>query len=153
MKNDEELLEGAFPCVGASDNARFYLLDPNILAVVPLPDTDDNGPTSLQSIRFQENFWRKRDSRGGCVVFMDRVLTQDRDARRNYQTKPNPRLFSGFALVTESVLGRAVSSMFVGLSAPAVPTKVFDSIGNAKAWLVTLHQDPTASTTHWSKLS
>ncbi|HET9954636.1 MAG TPA: hypothetical protein VFQ61_09030 [Polyangiaceae bacterium] len=138
--SDESLLGGHFEPVGTTDNATFYLVADRVLAIVPFTDTDDNDTTSLQSIRFQENFWRERGARGSCIVFMDRVLTQDRRARENYKTAPDASLIAGFALVTSSMLGRAVSSLFVGLSAPAVPTKVFPTMVEAMRWLTSLNQ-------------
>lgn len=143
--SDEVLLGGHFEPVGRTDNATFYLVAERVLAIVPFVDTDDNGATSLQSIRFQENYWRERGTRGSCIVFMDRVLTQDRDARENYKLAPDAALISGFALVTSSMLGRAVSSLFVGLSAPAVPTKVFSTMAEAMKWLTTLSPSRSAT--------
>lgn len=143
---DEELLEGVYPCIGSSDNARFYLLTPHIIAILPFPDSNDNASTSMQSIRFQEAYWRSQRRRGGGIVFMDRVLHQDRQARLVYKTAPEPSLILGFALVTESIFGRALSSLFLGLSAPAVPTRVFSSQREAKPWLMSLLAVPDSST-------
>lgn len=142
---DDALLGGQFEAVGTTDNATFYLVAERVLAIVPFPDTDDNGATSLQSIRFQENYWRERGTRGTCIVFMDRVLTQDREARENYKMAPDATLISAFALVTSSMLGRAVSSLFIGLSAPAVPTKVFPTMAEAMKWLTSLNPSPSAT--------
>lgn len=135
MTGDDTLLGGPHPCLGQTDNARFYLLSPSIIAVVPFVDSEDDARTSLQSIRFQESYWRGRGLRGGSIIFMDRVLRQDWSARQNYKTAPDRALFTGFALVTESLLGRAVSAMHLGLSAPSIPTRVFASQREAKQWL------------------
>ncbi len=143
--SDESLLGGRYPVVGSTDNATFYLVAEDVLAIVPCEDSDDNDRTSLQSIRFQERYWRERGRSGSCIVFMDRVLTQDRAARENYKSKPDNELIRAFALISSSMLGRAVSSLFVGLSAPAVPTKVFSSMPEAMEWLSSLRQSDSTT--------
>jgi len=132
---DRALLGGEYPHVGNTRNAALYRLGQRVLAVVPFADSTDDGESSLESIRLQERYFRTAGVPGGSVIFIDRVLEQDRAARQNYRTVPDPQLLTGFALVTRSVLGRAFSAVYVGLSAPRVPTRVFSSLDQAMVWL------------------
>lgn len=134
---DFALLGGERPLLDRSRNASFYLLDDDLVAVVPFRDAFDGAESSLESIAIQEAYFKRRGVRGGSVIFMDRVLEQDRAARQNYKVVPDPKLISGFGLVTESVFGRAISSLFLGLSATRVPTRVFPNLAQAALWLKT----------------
>jgi hypothetical protein len=132
---DFELLGRPYPLLGTTPNARFYLLEPDLVAVVPVPDAFDNAETSRASITLQESYFQAQGVVGSSVIFIDRVLQQDRGARQNYKLLPNPELIFGFAIVTESILGRAISSLFLGLAATRVPTRVFANLGQAVTWL------------------
>jgi len=53
-----------------------------------------------------------------------------------------PALFYGAALIVTNPLARAIGSFFLGLTRPAVPTKLFESVEEAAAWAAT--QRPAA---------
>jgi hypothetical protein len=120
---------------GTSDNADFYEVEPGILAVVPFDGTEDNAETARQSVTIQLDYLRARGKRAGVVVFMDPVLEQHAGARTVYRDLPDPAFQVCFALVGSSAFGRAVGSVFLGLSRPRVPTKMFGSFGEAVAWI------------------
>ena len=44
-------------------------------------------------------------------------------------------MITGFALIGGTVFGRAVASVFPGLSRPSAPTKMFGDLERALAWL------------------
>jgi hypothetical protein len=66
---------------------------------------------------------------------MDPVLEQDAGARTVYRDLPDPAFQVCFALVGSSAFGRAVGSVFLGLSRPRVPTRMFGSFEEAVAWI------------------
>ncbi|HUX33888.1 MAG TPA: hypothetical protein VMV51_08435 [Gemmatimonadaceae bacterium] len=121
--------------IGASDNADFFEVEPGILAVVPREGTDDNAHTARQSIAIQLDHLRARGAPAGIVVFMDPVVEQDAGARTVYREAPDPELQRCFALVGSSAFGRAVASVFLGLSRPRVPTRMFATFDDAVAWI------------------
>lgn len=121
--------------VGTSSNADFYEVEPHILAVVPFEGTDDTAATATESVTIQLDYLRTRGVRAGVMVFMDPVAEQDAGARAVYRDLPDPTFQACFALVGSTMFGRAVGSVFLGLSRPKVPTKMFGTIGEAVDWI------------------
>lgn len=121
--------------IGSSGNADFYEVEPHILAVVPFEGTDDTTETATESVTIQLNYLRPRGVRAGIIVFMDPVAEQDAGARAVYRDLPDPTFQACFALVGSTMFGRAVGSVFLGLSRPTVPTKMFGTVPEAIAWI------------------
>ena len=120
--------------IGRSDNADFYELDEGLLAVVPFEGTTDDANTARQSVQIQHDYLRPRGRRAGVVVFMDRILEQDASARAVYRDAPDPAFITCYALVGGTAFGRAVGSIFIGISRPRVPTRLFATLEEARAW-------------------
>lgn len=125
----------AWSRIGRSGNADFFEIEPGVLAVVPFDRTTDTAATAAESIRIQVTHLRDCGRRAGTVVFMDRVVAQHADAREVYRTAPDPTFQTGFALVGSTIFGRAVSSIFIGLHPPRVPTRLFGTFEEALAWI------------------
>lgn len=121
--------------VGATDNAEFFAVEPGVLAVVPHEGCVDDEDTARQSVEFQHAYWRDQGRAGSALIFMDRVRDSASGARRVYGELPDPALIRGFALIGGTVFGRAVASVFIGLSRPAAPTKMFGDVERARIWL------------------
>lgn len=126
--------------VSTTDNATLYEIEPGILAIVPHEGAVDTAETAAQSVEAQHAHWRAARRRGGAVVFMDRVRDSQAGARRVYGELPDPRWITGYALVGGTVFGRAVASVFIGLSKPSRPTRMFGDLGSALDWLRGLEQ-------------
>ena len=62
------------------------------------------------------------------------MASQDKEARRVYQSEPEPALMLGSALVGGSLLSRAMGSFFLGLSRPKIPVKMFATLDEAMVW-------------------
>ena len=120
--------------LGRSGNATFMLADPCVIVVAPDEGCTDDETTARQSISFQQAYWRSQGTMGAAVVLMDRVAHQTKEARRVYQGEVDPSILSRFALVSSSVFGRAVASVFMGLARPIIPTRMFGSVAPALAW-------------------
>lgn len=121
--------------IGESDNARFYQIEPGVLAVVPFTGVADTARTAADSIRIQLDHLKTAGRRAGTVVFMDPVVAQDSGARDVYRNAPDPMFQTGFALVGSTMLGRAVASVFMGLHPPRVPTRMFGTFEEALSWI------------------
>lgn len=134
----------AWKAAGATDNAEFFEIEPGILAVVPHAGSVDNAITATQSIELQHAYWQERGRRGGSVVFMDRIRDSQVGARQVYGQLPDPKLITGFALVGGTIFGRAVASVFLGLSRPSAPTKMFGEVARAMNWLRGLDPESNA---------
>jgi hypothetical protein len=53
-----------------------------------------------------------------------------------------PSLFYAAALIVSHPLARAIGSFFLGLTRPAVPTRLFPTVEEAAEWVIT--QRPVA---------
>jgi hypothetical protein len=53
-----------------------------------------------------------------------------------------PTLFYAVALIVTNPLARAIASFFLGLTRPAVPTKLFESVEDAASWVATQRPSP-----------
>ena len=128
--------------IGTSANADFFEIEPHILAVVPHDGISDDAATASASVRIQLEHLRATGRRAGVVVFMDRVVHQDSGARTVYRDAPDPAFQVCFALVGGTAFGRAVGSVFIGLSPPKVPTRMFATLPEAIAWIRTRLVEP-----------
>ena len=123
--------------IGKSANADFFEVEPAILAVVPVPECVDTAETARESVRIQLEHLKSRGTRAGVVVFMDSIVQQDSGARGAYREAPDPAFQACYALVGGTSFGRAVGSVFLGLSPPKVPTKLFSTYEDAVTWIRT----------------
>jgi hypothetical protein len=121
--------------VGSSSNTEFYVIGPDILAVLPHERAVDNEASARESLAFQNEHWKKVGHRGAAVIFMDRVLAQDGGARSVYEGESHGVYTTCFALVGETFFGRVTASVYTGLKRPAIPTQVFRSLEEALPWI------------------
>ena len=126
---------------GADENAEFYVAEPGIIVVVPHDGCTDNARSARRSLEVQTGRWRKVGRKGGAIVLMDPILHQDSGARRVYRDDADTSLITGFALVGGTAFGRAIASVFLGLSRPEVPTRMFATRDEAFAWLRVINAD------------
>ncbi len=103
--------------------------------MVPFEGASDNAATARESVAIQLEYLRGTGIRAGVVVFMDRVIEQDSGARAVYRDAPDPTFQECFALVGGTPFGRAVGSLFIGLSPPRVPTRMFATLDDALRWI------------------
>jgi len=120
--------------IGKSDNADFYEIEEGLLAIVPFEGSGDDEKTARQSVQIQHDFLRPRGRRAGVIVFMDPLVEQHASARIVYRDAPDPAFISCYALVGGTFFGRAVGSVFIGISPPRVPTKLFATFDEALTW-------------------
>jgi hypothetical protein len=125
----------AWSPIGRSPNAEVFEVEPGVLAVVPCDGAIDTADTAAENIRIQLAHLRANGRRAGTVVFMDRVVAQDASARDVYRDDPDPTFQTCFALVGNTMLGRACISVFMGLHPPRVPTRMFGTFPEALAWI------------------
>ena len=128
--------------IGRSDNADFYQVEEGLLAVVPFEGTTDDARTARQSVQTQHDYLRPRGRRAGVLVFVDRVVEQDASARAVYRDEPDPAFVACYALVGGTAFGRAVGSIFIGISRPRVPTRMFGTVADAIAWARSMRDRP-----------
>jgi hypothetical protein len=129
---------------GATSNTAYFEVEPGVLAGVPHQGARDDGRTARENVEFQNAHFRQ-EGRAGCVViFFDRLSAQDAEARRVYQSEPDPRFMRATALVGGTLLGRAMGSFFLGISRPRIPVKLFGTLDEALAWARELNRTGSA---------
>ena len=103
--------------------------------MVPFDGSSDTADSATESVDIQLSHLRASGRRAGTVVFMDYVGSQNAGAREVYHDAPDPTFQTGFALVSSSMFGRAVSSVFLGLHPPRIPTRMFGTLEEALTWI------------------
>jgi len=114
--------------LGRTYNTHYYLLSDDVLIVLPDKGLKDDGASARVNIDFQTAYARMLGRRCSVVVVLDSLTSQDSEARRIYAAGMQPALFYAAALIVTSPLARAIGSFFLGLTRPAVPTKLFESM-------------------------
>ncbi len=132
--------------IGAISNAEIFAVDDDIIAIVPVPNSEDDERSARENLAFQGAYWRRVGRRGGAIVLMDNVLSQDSGARAVYANESDASITTCYALVGETFFGHAVSAVFEGLARPRVPTKIFRSLDEALTWVRSENAARLAST-------
>lgn len=128
--------------LGRTYNTHYYLLSDDVLIVLPDKGLRDDGASARVNIDYQTGYSRLLGRRCSVIVVLDSLAAQDSEARRIYAAGMQPSLFYAAALIVTNPLARAIGSFFLGLTRPAVPTKLFSSVEEATAWVAT--QRPTS---------
>ena len=123
--------------LGRTYNTHYYLLSDDILIVLPDKGLRDDGASARVNIDYQTAYARLVNKRCSVIVVIDSLSSQDSEARRIYAAGMQPTLFYAAALIVTNPLARAIGSFFLGLTRPAVPTKLFESVDAAAEWVVT----------------
>jgi hypothetical protein len=121
--------------LGATDNADWYQIQDDLIAIVPHQNARDSEASARESIATQRRHWQSVARRGAVVVFMNNLLDQDSGARAVYMNESDPTCTTCYALVGDSLFAQAVGSVFTGLARPEVPTRMFRSLGEALPWI------------------
>lgn len=119
---------------GETANATLFEIEPNILAVVPEEGCTDDGDTAKANLEAQLTYLKSKGQKAAVIIFMDPVAEQTAAARTVYRDATDPVFLACYALVGGTFFGRAVASVFLGLSKPNIPTSMFGSFEEALAW-------------------
>jgi hypothetical protein len=128
--------------LGRTYNTHYFLLSDDVLIVLPDKGLKDDGASARVNMDYQTAYARLLGRRCCVIVVIDSLTSQDSEARRIYQAGMNPALFYAVALIVTNPLARAIGSFFLGLTRPPVPTKFFEAVEEAAAWVVTQRPSP-----------
>jgi hypothetical protein len=120
--------------LGETSNSRYFEVEPDIIAAVPHVGSVDDGPSAHENQTFQNQHWYKVGHGGVVLVMADRLSSQDKAARKVYGSEPDPSVMRATALISVSLLARAITSFFLGISRPQIPVKMFGTIEDAITW-------------------
>ena len=115
---------------------------PDILIVLPEAGLRDDAASARMNMTFQTEYSERLGRPCAVVVLLGSLTSQDSEARRIYATGMQPARFFAASLVVTNPLSRAIGSFFLGLSRPAVPTKMFPDFDKAIAWAETQRPQP-----------
>lgn len=118
--------------------AKYYLVDDDIILIVPPKGFVDNAQQARASADYQDAYARQLGKKCALVILMSNVLSQDAETRRVYNEQPASGCYYGAALIVDNALSRAIASFLIGLSQTLVPIKLFDSVEKGIAWLRTI---------------
>ena len=121
--------------LGATDNANWYRIQDDLIAIVPHENARDTEASARESIATQRRHWESVRRRGAVAVLMDNLLDQDSGARAVYMNESDPSCTTCYALIGESLFAQAVGSVFTGLARPQVPTRMFRTLDEAMPWI------------------
>jgi hypothetical protein len=121
--------------LGRTYNTHYFLLADDILIVLPDKGLRDDGASARANIDYQIAYARLLGRRCSVIVVIDSLTSQDSEARRIYAGGMQPTLFFAAALIVTNPLARAIGSFFLGLTRPAVPTRLFESVDDAARWV------------------
>jgi hypothetical protein len=124
--------------LGRTYNTRYFLATDDVMIVLPDQGLRDDGASARVNVDFQTAYARMHGRRCAVVVVIDSLSSQDSEARRIYAAGIDARLFYGAALIVSNPLARAIGSFFLGLTRPAIPTKLFETVDAAIAWCATV---------------
>lgn len=128
--------------LGRTFNTHYFLLADDVLIVYPDKGLRDDGASARANIDYQTAYARLLGRRCSVVVVIDSLTSQDSEARRIHAAGMQPTLFYAAALIVSNPLARAIGSFFLGLTRPAVPTRLFESVEDAVAWVATQRPAP-----------
>jgi hypothetical protein len=123
---------------GTLTGADYYLVEADIILIVPPKGFFDNPRQARESVAFQDDYARKLGKKCGDIIVMSNVLSQDAETRRIYNEQGASELYYGVALVVDNALSRALASFLIGMTQTQVPIKLFDSIEKGIDWLRTI---------------
>ncbi len=115
-------------------HGRIYRIQPGIVA--GLPDQGVVETPDLSKLVY-EGYTQCADEAGhpiAIVVLVDRLGSQTPEVREYWQQVMKPDVLCCAALVSSSFFARAISSFFIGLRKPIVPTRMFKTLDDALEW-------------------
>jgi hypothetical protein len=118
--------------------ADYYLVDDDIILIVPPKGYRDSPSLARASADFQDEYARKLGKKCALVIIMSNVLSQDAETRRVYNEQPLSGCYYGTALIVDNALSRAIASFLIGLTQTLVPVKLFDTVEHGVNWLRTI---------------
>jgi hypothetical protein len=114
-------------------NSSYYLVEEGVLAAVPNEGARDDVTTARENVAFQNRYLAEHGG-GVVVVFFDRIVSQDREARRIYQSTADPAAMLGSGFIGGTALARAIASFSLGFTKQRIPVKMFPDLDEALVW-------------------
>ncbi|MEX1365657.1 MAG: hypothetical protein AB1Z98_21190 [Nannocystaceae bacterium] len=121
--------------VGRTSNTDYFVDDEGVLLALPHPGAVDTGATARENLDFQHTWFANHPDPPVVVIFFDRMVSQDRAARKLYSEDTHDPWALGFALVGGTLLSRAMGSFFLGEARTRIPLRFFATLPEARPWI------------------
>lgn len=123
----------AWTPVGETVNARYFLIEPRVLAAVAMDGSSDDATTAVENAAFHKRYFDE-NGRGVLLVFADTGKSQDAGARAVYTGAMTPQVYCGAAYVGGTALTRAFAGFLMAFARIRIPTKWFPTLEEALPW-------------------
>jgi hypothetical protein len=132
------LIHGMKVPEGASENGAFWtwMGEDGIARTTTKPHADVTREDALRNRATISGYLAARGRRFPLLVDSSPTRSLSREARRILTADDDPDLpLNAYAIVVGSPLTRAIANFFVAINRQTVPTRVFDDVDAALAWL------------------
>lgn len=75
------------------------------------------------------------------LIDMTDVKSMTHEARAFYSGPEPPKTLTAVAILTSSNIGRAIANLFMALTPPVLPTRLFTDFAAAKEWLMQFKEE------------
>lgn len=107
--------------------------DDGIMYGVALPDSQQSLEDARENVECVRNM--AAGQRVPLLVDIRQTGTLSREARMHYGSQEGARVITAVALVGDSAFSRVVGNLFIRLSKPRYPARLFSSVDEAIVWL------------------
>lgn len=76
-----------------------------------------------------------KDKKFPIMIDARGIKSMSREARNHFSARGRDSKTNAFGIIVKSPISRVVGNFFLGISKPSVPTKLFETEDEAKAWL------------------
>lgn len=76
-----------------------------------------------------------KDKKFPIMIDARGIKSMSREARNHFSARGRDSKTNSFGIIVKSPISRVVGNFFLGISKPSVPTKLFETEDEAKAWL------------------
>jgi hypothetical protein len=134
LGRDDGFMRHAPSLLGRAARTDFLTVGRDVLIAVPEKGARETAITARAHMDLVTGHFRSLGAPGALIVMVDRALEQDAGARAVYVEATKPEMFTCVAFVGGTMLGRAIASVYVRLTAAAVPTRLFGTFDEALRW-------------------
>ena len=128
-----------------TEAGAYYRIGPDLVLAVPMEGFQQDEAAARASLTAFDEIAREAGRKQCIIVLIDPVASQDAASRRVWSAPRVDETRCGQALVSDTLLGRAIGSFFLGLNKSPIPTRMFGDIDSASGWglrMVAKHGGP-----------
>lgn len=114
-------------------SARVWLGDDGVVHLRPLANREQDLEDAMENVAAVGRACAGEPK--PLIVHFEEAAPQTAECRAYYTSEAATRAVSAVAIVTNSMLGRIIGNLMIGMSAHGAPIRLFDGDKQALAWL------------------